>query len=277
MTIAISTLLVWATAVVFVAALPLDQINERVKRGVQMNSPTCKIVGYPNLCADGILCFKDGQLCDGRKNCMDKSDEKNCDTSGGGGSDTGCAVGDRTKGSCTNPTGSATCNTGLDDLRQQLLNSHNYYRCLHGLTGQYQMTLSSDLNNYAQQWAEHLATTDPADPPHSDNRGCYPCLRGENIIAYSDASRWTEYGQFTGEVAVADWYSEIVNFNYQTYKANAGTEAGHFTQIIWRESTELGCGVATAERSWGPKFYIVCQYRKAGNTVDPVTNIPKPL
>ena len=37
--------------------------------------------------------------------------------------------------------------------------------------------------------------------------------------------------------------------------------AGHFTQVVWAESTELGVGLATD----GNKVFVVGQYRPAGN------------
>lgn len=38
--------------------------------------------------------------------------------------------------------------------------------------------------------------------------------------------------------------------------------AGHFTQVVWKESTQLGVGMATD----GIKVFVVGQYRPAGNT-----------
>lgn len=37
--------------------------------------------------------------------------------------------------------------------------------------------------------------------------------------------------------------------------------AGHFTQVVWKESTQLGVGVATQ----GNKVFVVGQYRPPGN------------
>lgn len=36
---------------------------------------------------------------------------------------------------------------------------------------------------------------------------------------------------------------------------------GHFTQVVWKDSTELGVGMATD----GNKAFVVGQYRPAGN------------
>lgn len=37
--------------------------------------------------------------------------------------------------------------------------------------------------------------------------------------------------------------------------------AGHFTQVVWKDSTELGVGMATT----GNKVFVVGQYHPAGN------------
>lgn len=39
-------------------------------------------------------------------------------------------------------------------------------------------------------------------------------------------------------------------------------KTGHFTQVIWRDSTELGVGMA---RNRNGEVYVVCNYNPAGN------------
>ncbi|XP_070549043.1 uncharacterized protein [Ptychodera flava] len=294
------------TSLMLTALAMMSAANALKHKKRQLSTdPECINPLYPLICADRQACIKESQLCDGIKSCKDNSDEENCDgvveggegddESGEGGNegdeggdeneddeggdegtgDSDCNSGTKTKGSCTNPTGEATCNTGLEDLRQQMLNSHNYYRCLHGLTGEFQMTLADDLNEHAQEWAEYLASTDSSE--HSTDRGENPPQRGENIWTGSDFSRWTEEEQFTGEAPVGDWYSEINNYDFNTFTAVGGAMVGHFTQVVWKSSTELGCGVGIGERPWGPMFYVVCQYREAGNIADPSENVPPPL
>jgi hypothetical protein len=46
------------------------------------------------------------------------------------------------------------------------------------------------------------------------------------------------------------WYDEVTNpgYNFETGGFSGGT--GHFTQLVWKGTTELGCGIAG--------MYVVC-------------------
>jgi hypothetical protein len=61
--------------------------------------------------------------------------------------------------------------------------------------------------------------------------------------------------------AVGLWYEEVCEYNY----ARPGFgPAGHFTQLVWRASRQLGCGRAICGRD----VYWVCRYSPAGNVDD---------
>ena len=74
---------------------------------------------------------------------------------------------------------------------------------------------------------------------------------------------------------VKDWYDEESNWNY-----NTGTGRGvtaHFTQIIWRETTELGVGTAVSRTN---RFFTVARYYVRGNMGWPndyKRNVPPPI
>merc|ERR1712156_49352 len=44
--------------------------------------------------------------------------------------------------------------------------------------------------------------------------------------------------------ACESWYDEIKDFDWINYRNHTGV-VGHFTQLIWKDSTELGIGIAT--------------------------------
>lgn len=52
-------------------------------------------------------------------------------------------------------------------------------------------------------------------------------------------------------------------------------KTGHFTQVIWRDSTELGVGMA---RNRNGEVYVVCNYNPAGNFLGSFTeNVLPPV
>ncbi|KAK1787785.1 hypothetical protein P4O66_016266, partial [Electrophorus voltai] len=63
----------------------------------------------------------------------------------------------------------------------------------------------------------------------------------------------------TGHEAVDSWYSEIKDYRFNRPGFTSGT--GHFTQVIWKDTKELGVGLATD----GAMTFVVGQYLPAGN------------
>ena len=57
---------------------------------------------------------------------------------------------------------------------------------------------------------------------------------GENLY-------WSWGKDLTGDYPVDKWYSEIKDYNFETGNSNGGT-TGHFTQVVWKDSKELGIG-----------------------------------
>ncbi|MFW9262674.1 CAP family protein [Nostoc sp. CALU 546] len=145
----------------------------------------------------------------------------------------------------------------LATLRSAAVSKHNAYRATHKSPN---ITISDSLNSSAQAWAEKIASSGEFE--HSTNRTNV----GENIYA-SYSTQSTVDPTTLGNTAVKEWYDEIKDYNY----ANPGfsSETGHFTQVVWKGSTQLGCGAAqgtaTIEGTNYNAFYVVCQYAPAGN------------
>ena len=73
---------------------------------------------------------------------------------------------------------------------------------------------------------------------------------------------------------VADWYSEESNYDYNTGESKGGVIV-HFTQVVWKETTELGMATATSANKW----FSVARYKKRGNTgfkEEYIENVPRP-
>jgi pathogenesis-related protein 1 len=124
---------------------------------------------------------------------------------------------------------------------------HNFYRAK---VGSPTIHWNDSLAAYAQAWADKLAQT--CDMQHSD--GPY----GENIY-WSSAPK--------NEKAVVDrWASEEKYFNHNNpiYIRGKSSKSGHYSQVIWAKSTELGAGVANCKN--GGQIWV-CVYNPPGNMI----------
>lgn len=130
----------------------------------------------------------------------------------------------------------------LEKIRADMLTKHNEYRQLHQVGN---LKRSSSIELVAQKYAEYLATINSLQ--HSNNG------YGENLF-------YGYYSSSIGNTAVKLWYDEVsgYNFNNPGYKSGIG----HFTQVVWKGSTEIGCGVGCKSNNY---CYIVCDYNPAGN------------
>ncbi len=84
----------------------------------------------------------------------------------------------------------------------------------------------------------------------------HPYYVGENIFASSASA--------TGQQAVMSWASEGASYTYATNTCAAGKTCGHYTQVVWRDTRELGCALADCP-SLQFKSTVVCDYGPGGN------------
>jgi pathogenesis-related protein 1 len=76
---------------------------------------------------------------------------------------------------------------------------------------------------------------------------------GENIYASSGSAA-------TPTAAVTLWMSEASSYDYAS---NSGS-AGHYTQVVWRDSVRIGCAIVTCS-ALRYKSSILCDYSPGGN------------
>lgn len=60
---------------------------------------------------------------------------------------------------------------------------------------------------------------------------------------------------------VGSWASEISCFTYGAFPGCCSCTCGHDTQLVWRSSSQVGCGRATC----GSEEIWVCNYDPPGN------------
>ena len=143
--------------------------------------------------------------------------------------------------------------------------AHNSVRAAHGLNP---LRWSDSLAAYAQEWADHLAKTNRCFMRHRpQTAGRFKQQYGENLWwasprVWSDGIK--EVQNITIGRVVKDWADEKPFYNYQKNTCKAGEQCGHYTQIVWRETTEVGC----AYQQCSDKSQLwVCNYNPPGNYI----------
>ena len=68
-------------------------------------------------------------------------------------------------------------------------------------------------------------------------------------------------------------YNEISLYSYKS--PSFSTATGHFTQMIWKKSTHIGCAAAKSKKTG--RVYIACNYWPRGNVLGKFKdNVPYP-
>jgi uncharacterized protein YkwD len=146
----------------------------------------------------------------------------------------------------------------LDFKKLQLMElaEHNYLRSLHNAPP---LILNEELNEMAQKYAETIAKKNVLQhSSHRELKGKKGEWVGENLF-YSSSSGQLEYPG--GDMSKA-WYDEIHDYNFKTGKPKkSGDVVGHFTQLVWKDSKEVGFGIAFN----GNVCFGVANYYPGGN------------
>ncbi|CAN5914046.1 hypothetical protein BH11MYX3_BH11MYX3_28560 [soil metagenome] len=125
---------------------------------------------------------------------------------------------------------------------QQFVAEHNAARAKHCAPP---LTWSPKLAAVAQQWASSLREQ---GCKFGHSGGQY----GENLAAGTT-------GAMGPEALVAMWYDEVKGYSFQ--QPGFSMQTGHFTQVVWRGTTQVGCGLAQCK---GNDIWV-CEYDPPGN------------
>lgn len=127
-----------------------------------------------------------------------------------------------------------------ESFSQNILDAHNSKRALHGVSA---LSWDQDAYQYAQDYADQYSCS--GNLKHSGGK------YGENLgVGYKD-----------GSSVVEAWYDEGNNYDY-----NTASSFDHFTQVIWKGTTKVGCAYKDCSaENWGK--YIICSYDPAGNII----------
>ncbi len=121
---------------------------------------------------------------------------------------------------------------------------------------------SSSLADTAQVWANSLKENQGCQMVHSNTEQVGENLYWASPLTYSDGK--VELQAISPTEVSNSWGSEKKNYRYKSNSCKAGQVCGHYTQMVWKTTTEMGCGKALcADKSqvW------VCHYAPAGNYI----------
>lgn len=137
-----------------------------------------------------------------------------------------------------------------DAFVNEMLAAHNRYRAELDLPP---LQWSDELAQNAQGWADELAERGGRRLEHSQGSG-----EGENLWMGTS-------GYFSYNDMVTGWGDEKRYFRPGIFPNVSTTgnwaDVGHYTQIIWRDTTHVGCALSTA----GGNDILVCRYSPPGN------------
>ncbi|XP_032566828.1 peptidase inhibitor 16 isoform X1 [Chiroxiphia lanceolata] len=140
-----------------------------------------------------------------------------------------------------------------EEEKKIILDEHNRYRSQVSPPARAMMKLTWDkeLESLAQSYAEKCIWD------HNKERG----RRGENLFAMAPMLEL--------EFAVEDWNGEEKFYNLTTSTCVPGQMCGHYTQVVWSDTKQIGCGAKFCEKIEGIEtenmHLLVCNYYPAGN------------
>ena len=127
---------------------------------------------------------------------------------------------------------------------QDFVNLHNRARAADGVG-------PVAWDNTVARFARNYAAKRSADCRLQHSGGPY----GENIYKGS--------GRSWAADAVRLWVDEKRNYHLSSNTCDASKVCGHYTQVVWRKSTRIGCARVLCAGNRG--VFIVCNYNPPGN------------
>lgn len=130
-------------------------------------------------------------------------------------------------------------------ISEEMVAAHNAVRTRMGVRP---LAWSQKAADYAQEWADHLLAS--GEFKHRTEH-----RYGENLYEIVGASA-------TPSDVVREWASEAAQYDYRSNVCLSG-QCGHYTQVIWHDSTKVGCAVARDKL----REVWVCSYDPPGNYI----------
>jgi pathogenesis-related protein 1 len=109
------------------------------------------------------------------------------------------------------------------------------------------------------QWSDRLARIAQGWADRLRGEGC--AMRHSGTAGIGENLAWAAGQHLSPAAVVAMWVEEARAFNPGNGTCAAGAVCGHYTQVVWRDTHLVGCGMA----SCGGSEVWVCNYSPPGN------------
>jgi uncharacterized protein YkwD len=155
----------------------------------------------------------------------------------------------------------------LNEEMKNLIDIHNSARSDVGVTNK--MRWSANIAKDAKIYADILARSgefehDPRNQKPQNGGGYANGTYGENLYSY----RRSDGKVPTYSMAVEKWLSEKSLYDQEPITSEGADIYGHYTQIVWSNTTKVGCARSqykTGEFKDG--YVVVCKYQTLGNYI----------
>ena len=136
----------------------------------------------------------------------------------------------------------------LAEYKRNAVNRHNEIR--DNLYSNGHIAWSSDIEKSAKDCVDEIAKS--GEFKHCDSGN------GENLYASTADHNFI--------VAIDAWFDEEQYYHYDKNECDSGKVCGHYTQVVWKNSTNLGCAkTQILKGDYKDWFVIACQYDPPGN------------
>ncbi|KAH6662784.1 CAP domain-containing protein [Halenospora varia] len=133
-------------------------------------------------------------------------------------------------------------------MAEQAVQAHNKARSEAPGGSRPALRWSNQLAASAQAWANHLASINAMQ--HDPNSGA----EGENLYGTTGEAKFVD--------AANAWCNERANYHGEKIGEGNFGSYGHYTQVVWPETTEVGMAMAKGSNGW---TWVVGRYKARGN------------
>ncbi|GLJ22857.1 hypothetical protein SUGI_0430810 [Cryptomeria japonica] len=133
---------------------------------------------------------------------------------------------------------------------EKFLNAHNKERALVGVP---LLGWNNKVAAQASLFARYQRDHDHCEMKHSGST-----KYGENLF-------WGQGGPLTPTQGVQNWVDERKFYDYNNNSCQPDHQCGVYTQLVWKNSTELGCALVTCDNK--DTTLIICYYSPPGNVI----------